>query len=82
MRRNVESKKLYKSSKIYGIPYKIYYLSCNLEHFLHNNPNIEQNEKKRDLAEEFKYEYSKNETEFLKFIRSKNIAANLDYMDS
>ena len=75
-------KKLFKSSKIYGIPYKIYYLSCNLEHVLHNIPNIEQNEKKRALAEKFEYQYSKNEMEFLKFIRSKNIAVNLDYIDS
>ena len=75
-------KKLYKSNKIFGITYKIYYLSCNLEHVLHNKANVNQNDKKIKMAEEFESEYFNKKQKFLTFIRSKDIAVNRDYNNS
>lgn len=75
-------KKLYKSNKIFGLPYKIYYLSCNLEHVLHNEANVNQKEKEKDMAENFEFKYSNKEEDFLKFIRSKNIAVKRNYNKS
>ncbi len=75
-------RKLYKSNQIYGIPYKIYFLSCNLEHVLHNSANIKNYDKKTSLAEKFEDEYSENITDFLKFINSKSIAVDKNYIKS
>lgn len=64
------------------IPYEIYYFSCNLEHVLHNNPNVESLKKKKELSELFAEEYLGKEKEFLKFIKSKDYATTLGYQES
>ncbi len=73
--------RLIKTSEINKLPYKIYYLSCNLEHVLHDNANVEREDKKVK-AEEFENEFFGSEYEFIDFIRSDDLAAPGDYQDT
>ena len=68
-------------SKINGIPYKAYYLSCNLEHVLHNDANIDDS-LKVEKAEEFSDSYFGRELEFLDFIRTESFAVESSYKES
>ena len=49
------------------IPYKIYYFSCNLDHFLHRNQNLEK-KNKCDYAKKFARKYMDQEIQFAKKI--------------
>jgi len=69
-------------SKINGIPYNAYYLSCNLEHVLHNDPNIIDKSLKKEKAEEFSDSYFGRELEFLDFIRTESFAVEGSYKES
>lgn len=64
------------------IPYEIYYFSCNLEHVLHDNPNVETKEQKKELSELFAEEYLGKEKNFIKFIKSEKYATTLEYQQS
>ena len=68
-------------SKINGIPYNAYYLSCNLEHVLHNDANIDDN-LKVEKAEEFSDSYFERELEFLDFIRTDSFAVEGEYEET
>ena len=68
-------------SKINGIPYNAYYLSCNLEHVLHNDANIDDS-LKVEKAEEFSDRYYEKEFEFLDFIRTDSFAVEGEYKES
>lgn len=59
--------------KISEIPYFMYYFSCNLEHVLHNEINLD-NELKYDYAENFSDEFYKREAEFVNFINNDEFA--------
>jgi len=63
--------RLSRNSEINGIPYNAYYLSCNLEHVLHNDANINDN-LKVEKAEEFSDSFFGRELEFLDFIRTES----------
>ena len=65
--------------KINGIPYNAYYLSCNLEHVLHNDPNIIDKNLKKEKAEEFSEDYYERGLEFLDFIRTESFAVEGEY---
>ena len=69
------------TNKIYGINYNIYYLSCNLEHVLHNEANVDR-EYKKIKAEEFEEKYFDREHEFLDFIRSEQIAVQGNFQET
>ena len=71
-----------KGDDINIIPYEIYYFSCNLEHVLHDNPNVETKEKKKELSELFAEEYLGKEKDFIKFIKSEKYATTLEYQQS
>ena len=68
--------KLSRENKIHGIPYRIYYNSCNLEHVLFYILEDLSGEEKMDLADEFAEKYEGNVEEFLKFISDENIAVS------
>ncbi|RCW58292.1 hypothetical protein [Halanaerobium sp. ST460_2HS_T2] len=83
-RNNKKSKimdRLSSHSKINGIPYKAYYLSCNLEHVLHNDANVDDNQKV-EKAEEFSDSYFERELEFLDFIRKDSFAVEGEYEET
>lgn len=52
-----------------AIPYKMYYMSCNLEHVLHNIQNAIQ-EEKADLSDDFLEKFVGQENDFIAFIKN------------
>ena len=64
------------------VPYEIYYFSCNLEHVLHNNPNVNDMTEKIALSDEFSAQYLGSEKYFINFINDPSFAFNGHYADS
>lgn len=64
-----------------GIPYRIYFMSCNTDHILHNNPNLEKKDKCR-YADRFWRTYCQKPEKFLDFIDSDDFAARQNYEQS
>ena len=60
--------KLRKTSKINGIPYRIYYNSCNLEHVLYGELQEFSDEEKEELSDDFAERYEGKVEEFVEFI--------------
>jgi hypothetical protein len=73
--------RLFLCPTISGIPYSMYYFSCNLEHVLHNELNLTV-DLKMDYAERFSDSYYNNETGFIDFIYNKQFAVKGDYKDT
>ncbi|MDZ7673091.1 MAG: hypothetical protein U5K53_09730 [Halanaerobiales bacterium] len=73
--------RLSRHSKINDITYNAYYLSCNLEHVLHDDANVDD-ELKAEKAEEFSESYYEREFEFLDFIRTGNFAVEGEYKET
>lgn len=57
------------------VPYSIYYFSCNLDHFLHHAPNLEDR-MKRELADIFSRKYIGKADEFAQYIIDDPAAIN------
>lgn len=55
--------------QVMGIPYDIYYFSCNMDHVLHDNANMDDT-KKVDEAEKFADKFGNDSEGFLGFIES------------
>lgn len=69
-------------SKVCGIiPYKCYYMSCNLDHVLHNKQNSSDEEKEKD-AYAFAKKYRNNLTGFIDFILNSNFSITEDFRKS
>lgn len=66
--------KLRRTGKIQGIPYKIYYNSCNLEHVLYNELKDFTDDEKRDMSDDFAEKYEGKAEEFVAFISDAEIA--------
>ena len=64
------------------VPYTPYYMSCNLEHVLHNNPNIETFDEKEYYSMKFSVKYLNKISEFVEFINSTNVGTNLSFTES
>jgi len=73
--------RLSRTPSINNIPYNIYYLSCNLEHVLHNEANVKDN-LKMELAEKFNDRFYEKANEFIDFISSEEFAVSGDYVDT
>lgn len=71
--------KLRKTGKINGIPYRIYFNSCNLEHVLYGELKEYSDEEKQILSDEFADRYDGKVGEFIEFIFSSNIAVQGTY---
>lgn len=64
-----------------SIPYKIYYMSCNLDHVLHDKPNATDEEKKiNSLA--FTEKYYDDINAFIKFISESTFSQCTGYKES
>lgn len=72
---------LYKRKEINGIPYRVFYFSCNLEHVLHNRMNCTP-EEKEDLAVDFAELYSDDLPKFLKFMTESKFCVPGNYMQT
>ena len=82
-RRNENKKqiieKLLVTSKINSIPYEMYYMSCNLEHLLHDKLEDISEDEKKELANKFADRFYEKEIEFIDFINNKDFKVLGDY---
>lgn len=73
--------KLYQTNLIWGLPYHVYYMSCNLDHVLYNKQNSTDLEKETN-SYDFAKKYRNDIPAFIKFIQSSNFSICGDYKDS
>ena len=66
---------------LFGIPYSIFYMSCNLEHVLHDNPNT-SNDCKTRKSKQFALRYKDDLIGFVKFISESPFSVTGDFYDS
>ena len=71
--------KLLVTSKINSIPYEMYYMSCNLEHVLHDKLEDISEDEKKELANKFADRFYEKEIEFINFINNKDFKVLGDY---
>lgn len=85
IKRNIQKQSnlniLIGTKNICNIPYTVYYMSCNLDHVLHNKRNNSQTEKSKD-AHNFAMKYKDNSSLFLDFICNSNFSVVSNYNDS
>lgn len=66
--------KLRRTGKVNGIPYRVYYNSCNLEHVLYGELKDYSDEEKQILSDDFADKYDGKVDEFIEFISDPEIA--------
>ena len=71
--------KLLVTSKINSIPYEMYYMSCNLEHVLHDKLEDISADEKKALANKFADRFYEKVLEFSDFINNKDFKVLGDY---
>lgn len=64
-----------------GIPYQVYFMSCNLDHVLYDKLNSTDEEKEKD-ALCFAKKYRSNIPEFVTFISNSSFTVKGSYLDS
>lgn len=64
------------------IPYRVYFMSCNLEHVLHNLPNVETQEEKETLATAFRKSVDKDTNKLRDILFAPGIDCSGEYEDS
>ena len=62
-----------------GIPYRIYFNSCNLEHVLYGELKDFSDEEKQILSDDFADRYDGRVDEFIEFISDSSIAVSGTY---
>ena len=68
-------------ASIWNIPYRVYYMSCNLDHVLYNKRNSTDEEKETN-AYTFARKYRKDRERFVDFICNSSFSANGDFKKS
>lgn len=66
---------------IRGVPYRVFYMSCNLDHVLYNKLNSSDREKETD-AYNFAQKYKKSIPKFMKFISESDFSVVTGYDES
>lgn len=72
---------LVETEALFGIPYRVFYMACNLDHVLYNDPNLKHGEKIA-RAKKFAAEYSQNLSAFIDFISNSPFSEVNDYEES
>lgn len=67
--------------KIWNIPYRVYYMSCNLDHVLHNKQNSTDEEKEND-AYAFAKKYKSDLNGFVEFMCNSDFSINGEFKSS
>ena len=80
-RKRENLNRLVSTSKVWKIPYQIYYMSCNLDHALYGKLNSTNIEKEKD-AFLFAEKYKDDIPAFLDFIQRSTFAVIDDYIKS
>lgn len=78
-RENIE--RLKSTGQIWKLPYKIYYMSSNLDHALYGKLNSTDEEKEED-AYQFAKKYRNDIPKFLKYIKESDFSVGPDYKKS
>lgn len=74
--------KLIGTSNVYkDLPYELYFFSSNLEHVLHNNQNVSENQKS-SYADKFADRFFDEPHKFIEFINDKEFAVAGNYNDT
>lgn len=73
--------KLRSTGQIWKIPYNVYYMSCNLDHVLHNKRNNTEADKEKD-AYAFAKKYNNHVDDFVQFLCHSSFSVNGDYRES
>ena len=73
--------RLRSTPEVMGIPYRIYYMSCNLDHVLYNKQNSTDEEKESD-AHAFAKKYKSDLDGFLGYISDSDFSVIDDYTTS
>ena len=66
---------------LFGTPYTVFYMSCNLDHVLHGNPNT-SNDSKTRKAKRFALDYGTDLAKFVKLISESDFSVTGDFFDS
>lgn len=66
---------------VWNIPYRVYYMSCNLDHVLHDKRNSSDDEKENE-AYVFAKRYKNDVAGFITFINDSLFSVRGDYKDS
>lgn len=69
------------TSRIWNVPYQIYYMSCNLEHALYGKLNSTDNEKEQD-AFKFAKKYRNDIPNFMRYISESDFSVAGGYQQS
>lgn len=69
------------TGQIWNVPYKIYYMSCNLDHVLYNKRNSTDEEKEAD-SYLFAKKYKNDLDGFVSFMCASDFSVNGDYKES
>ena len=72
---------IHSTSKVFALPIETYYFSCNLDHVLHNERNLEQY-LKEDYAFDFADKYENKEEEFIDFVNDSLLYLAYNYADT
>lgn len=75
-------RKLRSTGKVCGIPYKIYFNSCNLEHVLYGELRNYSDEEKQILSDEFAEQYEGKVDKFIEFISDASVAVMGTYKNT
>ena len=67
--------------ELQGIPFSVYYFSCNLDSVLHNEANLEDRQKTKK-AEKFEQEYGENPSGLLRFFSNSAAITGTTYEES
>ena len=84
VRNKQKSDNLYRlreTRQIWQVPYRVYYMSCNLDHVLHNKRNSTDEEKETD-AYIFAKKYKNDVKGFINFICHSDFSVDGDYKES
>ena len=66
---------------IWGVPYRVYYMSCNLDHVLYDKRNSTDEEKEND-AYAFAKKYKNNADAFMRYMCESPFSVKGDFKDS
>lgn len=73
--------RLRNTGQIWKIPYRVYYMSCNLDHVLYNKRNSTEEDKEND-AYTFAKRYRNDLEGFIQYICESSFSVNGDYKNS
>lgn len=69
------------ASSVFNLPIEAYYFSCNLDHVLYEERNLEQS-LKETYAFDFADRYEDKESEFIDFVGDRSLCFSFDYKDT